>query len=729
MSVAEQLRRVGRRWRRVPYVAQTANAECGMACLAMCLRYHGRYVRADELRQLVGVDRDGADAATLLEAAEALGLRARGVSLDLHQLEVLEPGSLLHWEFNHFVVFDRLNRNSVDIVDPASGPRRLSLENFGRSFTGVAVILQPGPDLKGDRSPGPGIGRYLTKVIGHRGVLSRIVVTSLLLQFLALYMPILMGVVVDRVVPGKNVDLLRLLALGFVAVVAFNLLASLVRSHLFVYLRNHLDADLSLEFQERMFKLPYSFFQSRSSGDLIMRLNSNSTVRDILTSSALSAIMDGSLVSLYLILLLIGSPGMLALVLLLGTIRVGVFLLTRRRQKELMTEELQKQATAQGYQYQMLSGIEVLKAGGAEDAVMSRWRGLYFDMLRTNLNRGRLNASVESVMGMMTVASPLAILLFGAHQVLNDRLSLGAMLALSALAAGFLGPLSTLVSTALDLQVVRSYIERIEDVLDARPEQDESALRPANALKGSVTLERVHYRYGPRSASVLKDVSLEVRPGQFVAIVGRSGAGKSTLAHLLVGLYRPTSGRLLYDGVDQNALEVRSVRRQLGVVPQQTFLFGETIRDIITMSFPDATKDDIVRAARAAAIHDDIEALPLRYETVLGDNGESLAGGQRQRLALARALVGRPRLLLLDEATSDLDTLTEKQVYGNLAALNRTRIVIAHRLSSIREADLIVALDRGRIVETGTHAELLRGGGIYAELVAVQAATAQPLSS
>jgi ATP-binding cassette subfamily B protein len=304
--------------------------------------------------------------------------------------------------------------------------------------------------------------------------------------------------------------------------------------------------------------------------------------------------------------------------------------------------------------------------------------------------------------------------------VLAGDLSLGTMLGVSALAAGFLGPISTLIGTALQFEQLGSYFERLEDVLQSEPEQPSAGRIPAVGLRGGIALEHVDFAYGEGAPLVLRDVDVAIEPGQFVAIVGASGAGKSTLARLLVGLHRPSRGRVLFDGVDLDVLDLRSVRRQIGVVPQDPKLFARSIFANIALGDPDASLERVAWAAGVAGIHGDIAAMPMGYETVLADGGSSLSGGQRQRIALARALLAEPRILLLDEATSALDAVTERAVQDALARLSCTRIAIAHRLSTVMRADAILVMDRGVLVERGTHEQLCRDGGVYANLVAAQ---------
>ncbi|MCI0388647.1 MAG: peptidase domain-containing ABC transporter [Acidobacteria bacterium] len=709
--------------RRIPFIQQLSDTECGAACLGMVLAYYGKHVPLSEIRELAAVNRDGVNAQSLLKAAHWYGLRGRGVKLELEALPYLGKGAILHWEFAHFVVFERLRKGGVEIIDPAYGPRFVPMEQFKRSFTGVALTLEPADDFQPLADRRPGVWSYVKYLVGHSRLISRIGVISILLQLFALAVPVLTGLLVDRVIPQGDQHLLSVLGIGLLVMVIFHFLASLIRSHLLLYLRTHLDTQMTLGFLEHLVSLPYAFFQQRSEGDLMMRLNSNSQVRELLTSSALSGLLDGALASLYLALLLITSPALGALVVLLGLLQAVVFLLSYRRYQELMSRDLQTQARAKSYLLQMLAGIETLKASGAEDRAVEQWSNLFVDELNVSLKRGRLSATVDSLMSALRVGSPLLVMWFGGLQVLGGTLSLGTMLALNALASGFLGPISTLVSTALQLQLLRGYIERIDDVLKAAPEQDKSKVSRAERLSGAIEMEKVSFSYGPLAPAGVREISVKIAPGQKVAIVGRSGAGKSTLAKLMLGLYQPSSGRILYDGLDLAGLDLDTVRRQCGIVTQRSYLFGATIRENIVLKDPSIPLAEVIEAARLACIHDDILAMPMGYETILIDGGGSLSGGQRQRVALARALVGQPAILLLDEATSELDTITESQVHRHLAALRSTRIVIAHRLSTIRDADLILVLDGGAIVERGSHEELLAKGGYYAALVHSQLGT------
>ena len=714
------------RRRAIPYIAQAEMADCGAAALAMALGYHGRHVSLAEMHEATGTGRDGVDALRLAEAASSYGLRARGVATELDDLRVLPCGTVLHWGAAHFVVLDSASRRGVTVVDPAAGRYRIGWQAVDDLYSGVAIMLEPTDTFVAGGRRVPGALHHARRMLVHSSGIGKVLATSVVVRLMVLAVPVLTGVIVDRVVPANDSHLLKVLAAVMVALIGYSMVATFLRAHLLLRLRSRLDVNMTLGFLEHLVDLPYAFFLKRSSGDLMMRLRSNATVREILTSGTIAALLDGVLATLYLVAIFVLSPLLGFLVTVLAAAQVTVLLLARRRNIHLMGESLATEAKSQSYAYEMFSAVETLKAAGAERRAVSHWTNLFVAELNVSLRRGRLSAAVETAMHGMALLSPIAVLLVGAHLVGSGQLSLGTMLALAALSTAFLEPLATLVATALQVQLLGSYLARLDDVLSTPTETAGRELRHAPQLNGAVRAEQLTFQYTSHGPPAIDRVDLEVSPGQVLAIVGRSGSGKSTLGRLLLGLYQPSSGRVVLDGIDLASLHPRSVRSQIGVVTQDPYIFGLSIRDNLALGDPGLAMDRLQTAAELACVADDIDAMPMGWDTPLVDAGASLSGGQRQRLALARALAPQPRILLLDEATSNLDTVTEAKVHANIAQLGCTVIMIAHRLATVIDADRIVVMDAGRVVEVGCHRELLAASGHYAQLVAGQLVSHTP---
>ena len=714
---APALRRLGQpASRRFPFYAQTSQVDCGAACLAMVLAYFGKHLPLTEVSSVLGTHLGVTDAAQLLDTARWYGLLGRGIRIeDEREFSKLPRGTILHWKFNHFVVFDRDAGRQLKIIDPGKGLRSVSKEEFSKSFTGVALVFSPSDsfELSEERS---GLKRLSTKIFGHRADLLKIASITVLSQVFVLALPVAIGIIVDRVVPHRDVALLNVLVLGVVMIIAYKLACSIFRQLLLVRLRTTLDAEMTFGFFDHLISLPYHYFVQRSSGDLMLRIQSNSMVREVLTSGAVSVLLDGSLIGIYLLVLALSDLRIAMVTGVLGATRIGIFILVRYRQRALAAETVEARSKSRGYELQMINGIETLKGSGRDENALEAWSNLYVDELNALHREGTLNAWVNSALETLSTASPLVLLAFGAHLVLGNEMSLGKMLALVALGAGFLDPLSSLISTSLSIERLRGVLSRIDDVVDTPREQTRSEKIPVQSLSGQIEIEDVSFRYSPISPMILKHHTLFIKPGQFVAVVGASGCGKSTLVRILFGLYPPTEGIVRYDGVDLSRLDLRRVRSMMGIVTQDSYIFGTTVRQNIALAEPSAPLTKIKAAAIKASIHDEIMALPMGYGTLLADGGASLSGGQRQRLAIARALFGRPKLLLLDEAMSAVDSVTEKRIFDQLHRLDATKVIVTHRMMNVVNSDTILVLDDGQIVERGTHVELMKNPGLYREL-------------
>jgi ATP-binding cassette subfamily B protein len=693
--------------------------ECGAACLAMILGYHGRHTSLLECRDYFGIGRDGVSAWQLVQVARQLGLEAKGIKVPLSHFHEQPFPAIAFWKQSHFVVVERVMEDKVDIIDPEFGRLRLSLQEFEHDYSGVLLLFSPGATFQPKAKTTAFSWRtYLTALLnveGARKFLVQIIGASLLLQLFGIALPLVTQVVVDRLIPNQELNLLAVIGVAILGLAGAQFISSFARATWLLQLQARFDGRMMPDFFAHILRLPYRFFLQRTSGDLITRLTSHMVVRETLTNQLISTILDGTLVLGYLIALFVWQPAYGVLVLLLALIQIGLVLLTTAHMTRLTQRTLVAEAESHTYLIESIGSIATLKASGMEERSARHWNHLFDQYLQRLLAQSRLSAGLDSVLSALRTFAPLVLLWAGAWLVLNGSVSLGTMLGMNALAIAFLAPLSYFIENSQQVQRVGAYLERIGDVLAT--EQEKTATPAAPTLKGQIRVEDVSFRYDPESPYVLKNISLEIQPGQKIALVGRTGSGKSTLAMLLLGMFVPTDGTIAYDGVSLTEMDIRTLRAQCGVVLQESLLFQDSIRQNI--SFHDHAMHDheIEQAATVAEIHEDIEAIPMGYETPLSQGGGGLSGGQRQRIALARALARHPKILVLDEATSHLDVETERRVHQNLSRLQMTQIIIAHRLSTVANADWIVVLDNGTLIEQGTHQDLLSQAGYYARLV------------
>jgi ATP-binding cassette, subfamily B, bacterial len=703
--------------RRVPFIPQMEATECGAASLAMVLAAHGHHAPLSEVRRACGVSRDGASAFALLSAARAYRLDSEGVKVELEELRQLPLPAILHWDFAHFMVLERLRGERAVLVDPAAGRQVLELKQLRPHFTGVALVFAPGDGFAPRGRPRLSLARYRDLLRRFLPSLGQLLAASLMLQMLGLALPVATQLLIDGVITTGRASWLWALALGLTGALTTRALLDLVRSWVIQGLQASMDLGLMARFVEHLLRLPLPFFSQRNPGDLIQRVQNNSIVRALFSSQSISALLDALLILGFAGLMLAYHVGVGALVLLLGAGRVGLAAALRQRLRQVSVAEQTACGRESSALLDALSALETTKSSGAEGLLAERGANRTSERIHWSLERRRIEIAQTHLMVLLQGLAAATVFWVGGRNVLAERMSLGVFAALLTLQGLFMSRLDTLLRAVTQLQYVGGHLLRLDDVLET--ERERSGQSDPGRLQGAIELKDVSFGYSTAAPLAVQRASASIRPGEMVALVGPSGAGKSTLARLLLGLYLPTEGSVRFDGRDLRELDLSAVRRQVGVVLQETFLFDDTLRANLCLDLH-VSPADLAAAATAACLREVVEARSGGYDARVGENGILFSGGERQRLALARALVHRPAVLLLDEATSALDLETEARIHANLAGLRCTRIIIAHRLATVRRADRILVMDGGRIVQQGGFDQLAASPGPFRQLLQSQ---------
>ncbi|MEU6775242.1 NHLP family bacteriocin export ABC transporter peptidase/permease/ATPase subunit [Streptomyces sp. NPDC046759] len=713
-----------RRWRHaVPTVLQMESVECGAASLAMILAHHGRHVPLEDLRGVCGVSRDGARASTLLSAARAFGLTARGYQTEADRLRDLTGPVIIFWAFQHFMVVEgirtRYGRTVVAVNDPASGPRLMEWEEFDSGFTGIVLSFEKGPDFRPGGSRG-GVGRALLERRLPTGrAMPLVLMASLLLVVPGIAIPAYTRVFIDRVLAGSGSGYLLplLVAMALTSVAVFVLTS--VQRHYLLRLEIRMGLVSSARFFRHLLRLPVDFFLQRRPAEVAKRVAGNDTVAEILSRDLALTVINLGLVLFYAAILIRYDV-------LLGVIGVGMALLNvvvlhavSRARTDAVAALRTDRGNLTATTFTTLSLIETVKASGAEPEAFSRWAGFLAKVVSAKQKLGIPSAVLTVVPPMLAALNSGLILLVGGQRVVDGAMSVGLLVSFQTLLSALSRPVTQLTNLGGRLQDVTADIKRLYDV-ERYPVAACFAVPdpPATAkLDGTLEFRNVSFSYSPLSEPVIKDLSLTVVPGRRVAVVGGSGSGKSTLGRLLTGLYAPGEGRILLDGRPREEISRTVLAASLAYVDQDISLFEGTVRDNLTLWNDDVPDEAVTAALRDAAVFDTVMTRPGGVHSPVLEGGRNFSGGQRQRLELARALATEPTVLVLDEATSALDPETERTIMDNLRRRGCACLIIAHRLSTVRDADEIVVLQQGRIVERGTHEELLALGGHYTALI------------
>ena len=714
--------------RRFPLIEQAEEMDCGAACLAMLAKYYKIPITLGKLREMANVTTEGATLDSLAKVGESLGFTTRGLKCDFDALLGLELPFIAHWEGYHYIVIYGVSKTHVWVADPALGFVKMERERFEQGWTGITLVFSPGSnmaEIAATRSPWKRFASYLSP---YKKLLGYLLVATLAIEVLGIVPPVIVQNVLDNVIVHQNIDLLNILIVGLVLAHIFTKVTTAMRGLLSNFLVRNLDFSMMSGFFKHTLSLPLSFFSKRRTGDIFARFQENATIRDFLTESTISTFLNFLMMFVYLVVLFVYNVKLTILLLVLIVPIAALTIGVTPKIKQYARRSFEASTEAEAVLMETISSAETVKAMGVERSMRLKWENKYANALNVQYQAGRFELMLGVVSQLLNASISVVILWVGATLVVEQELTAGQLIAFNMLVGSVMAPIMGIIGLWDELHEAAVSMERLGDVLDIEPEQKPSDVASRIVLpdlRGDIRVENLFFRYGGKETPyVLKDVSFEMKAGEQVAIVGLSGSGKTTLAKMLVGFYPPAEGKIYIDGYDLELIDLEYYRRRIGYVMQSNLLFSGSISENIALGDENPDRRRIVEVAKLADAHLFVSSLPLGYEQVVGERGVGLSGGQIQRICIARALYHDPQLLIFDEATSALDSQSESNILTNMQHVfeGRTSIVIAHRLSTVMNADKILVLYEGDIAEEGTHQELVDRNGMYYQLIRKQMA-------
>mgnify|MGYP000894753117 CR=1 FL=1 len=717
----EILKKIKKNRVRTPTVLQMEAVECGAAALAIILAHYGRYEPLEKLRLDCGVSRDGSKAGNIVRAATKYGLIAQGYRREIKELGEDSVPFIAFWNFNHFIVIEGITEKCVYINDPASGPRKISLEEFNKSFTGVIITFKTGPDFKkgGEK---PSIYKSLHRRLkGSRLELLYVLITGLCLVLPGFIIPIFTKTFVDDYLIYKMDYIIGPLVSGIIVTALIRGVLIWLQSYSLLRLKAKLSLSDSSQFLWHVLRLPVEFFNQRYAGDISSRVSINDRVATLLSRQLTGSILNAIMVIFYLYILLSYSVFLTSIGIFIVFLNILALKLISRKRVDGNKSLQQDRGKLTGTSISGINMIETLKASGTENDFFSKWAGYFAKVVNREQELNTYSQFLSVIPSFLSSLNNIAILYFGSFMVMKGTMSAGSLVAYQSLMGFFITPINNLVNLGSTLQEVESDLNRLDDVLkyetDSRTGKINNQEEDTFKLKGKVELKNITFGYSPVSPPLIENFNLTLNPGSRVALVGTSGSGKSTIGKIICGLYKPWSGEILFDGTGVDEIEPRVLHNSLAMVDQSIMLFEGTIKENISMWDNTMDEENIVKAAIDSSIHDDITAREKGYESFIEEGGRNFSGGQAQRIEIARSLSINPTILVLDEATSALDSLTEEIIDRNLRKRGCTQIIIAHRLSTIKDCDEIIVLKSGQVIQRGTHEKLKDLEGPYRELI------------
>jgi len=717
---------------KTPTLLQMEALECGAACLGIVLHHFGRFAPLEELRVQCGVSRDGSKASNILKAARSYHLQCKGYRVDPERLRELPLPAILHWEFNHFVVLEGIKGERVYLNDPATGPRQVSLQELDKSFTGVALACQPGPDFQPGGKRSQALSWLFSQSLKRSQAIWLLVLTGLTLVVPGLLVPLFGQFFVDEILVRGQREWIKPLLFGMALTAILRGVLSWTRGQVLVTQRLQLAATMSARFMHHLLRLPYGFFNQRFAGELGTRVQLNDSIAGLLTGELAAAAVSAFTAVFFVFLMLVYDPLLTAVGVSFALGNVLLLRWVNRRRTDLNRRMLQEAGVLTGEAMGGLQLIETLKATASEADFLSRFCSKLALLKQSQQNLAIWSFPSTAGAHLLHAASTALVLGVGALRVMDGEMTMGMLVAFQSLMASFLGPFERFVALGASMQTIQADVERVRDVIACEtdpvfgrqtqaPATHSQPDAPSNLsdaqVSGDLRFENVTFGYSPLAEPLVRGFSLHLPPGGRIALVGASGSGKSTVARLACGLLLPWQGAVLLHGVPLAEYHRTGLAGAMTLVDQDIVLFAGTVRDNLTMWRKDMDEELLFAAAKDAMIHEHILSLPGGYDAPVQEGGANFSGGQRQRLEIARALAMNPAVIVLDEATSALDAENEKQVVENINRRGVSCLIVAHRLSTIRDCDAIIVMDRGAVVEHGTHDQLMQNDGPYKRLI------------
>lgn len=709
--------------RKTPTIIQMEAVECGAASLGIILGYYQKHIPLEELRVACGVSRDGSKAINIVKAAREYGLISKGYRKEPADLKEMKLPVIIHWNFNHFIVVEGFKKDKVYINDPATGPRVISESEFDRSFTGIVLSFEPGEDFKKEKRKTSLWSSLRSRVTHMKTALIYVILISFMLVLPGLVIPIFTQIFVDDILIGgmNNWFIPLLIGLAITALLRGGL--TWLQQYYLLKMETALALSMASKYFWHVLRLPIEFFLQRNSGDITERVNSNDRVASLLSGQLSTNFLNCIMVVFYLVIMVQFSIVLTLVVVFFALINIVFLNRVSRVRVDQNMKLLQVQGKMSGTSMAGLQMIETLKANGRESDFFTKWSGHQANAMNTQQKLGVFSQTLNAIPSFLTMLSNIVILGLGGWLVLSGELTIGMLVAFQSLMQSFMTPVNSLVQLGSQLQEVKGDLNRLDDVLkykvDSITEYDDTHGDDdsKSKLTGKIELKNVTFGYSRLESPLIENFHLSVKPGSRVALVGGSGSGKSTMAKLITGLYKPWEGEILFDGRPREKWNHHLVTNSISVVDQDINMFEGTIRDNLTLWDATVPEIDVIRAAKDSVIHDDIVSKNNDYNYIIEEGARNFSGGQKQRLEIARALVNNPSILILDEATSALDPRTELLIDRNLRRRGCTCLIIAHRLSTIRDCDEIILLDKGRVIQRGTHDDMIEEDGPYANLI------------